>query len=366
MMKNKSFFYASLLLYATLLALTALTVYYFDPNQQFRFSNNRPKPPVPEPTLNEVMILNAGLIKNYPFETAIIGTSSSRQISRKDVSDILDQDAVNLVLSGSSSAEQLPIFKLLSRYKKSTHVIYGIDYLSYYQPADRIRDLIEPYAFTDDTISYYKYFFSYARLRSIIRIARKGGHEDWLNQHNFAGIYEQTGREIMLKSQATWKQKSPPQLHIMQGNYDTFLAYVKENPDIKFTIYFPPYSIIWWLLADRYGYTETYLDFKRYVITESEGYKNIELFDFQSCREIVLNLDLYHDFFHYSSQVGKIILTKFKNKEERIGLDNIQKADEIRTLILENKPLYRDLVDEVENRAMRWLPNAKPRAGYYK
>ncbi len=56
------------------------------------------------------------------------------------------------------------------------------------------------------------------------------------------------------------------------------------------------------------------------------------------------------------------MLNKFKYNEDRINTENIQKVDDVKILIDENKSTYRELIDQVEAKAntkLRALKNHK-------
>ena len=102
------------------------------------------------------------------------------------------------------------------------------------------------------------------------------------------------------------------------------ISTIKENPDITFYIFFPPYSICWWDSINQYG-TSTLkrrIDMEQYAIEKLLKYENVHLFSFFNNFELICNLDNYFDDIHYTPEVNSQILKWMKEGTYQLTADN--------------------------------------------
>ena len=111
-------------------------------------------------------------------------------------------------------------------------------------------------------------------------------------------------------------------------NVDANLAvvekWVKAHPDTEFTIFFPPYSILYWDKTARLGQTDAV-----FAMLERAGetllqYDNVDLYAFLLEPEIVEDLDNYCDYIHHSGDVCQDILGRIAAKEGRLTKENLR------------------------------------------
>ena len=86
-------------------------------------------------------------------------------------------------------------------------------------------------------------------------------------------------------------------------NLSHVLARVDANPQITFTFYLPPASILFWDKTDRNGEIEATLTMQQKVLEELTSRPNTRVFYFMDDLDLVTNLDNYCDHVHYSPAV---------------------------------------------------------------
>jgi hypothetical protein len=89
------------------------------------------------------------------------------------------------------------------------------------------------------------------------------------------------------------------------------IGLIENNPDVKFDLYFPPYSILQFVaMRDASPATlKTVYDFTAYVFRRLMQFPNVSLHDFRVAREITHDLGNYGDVIHHSPAVDLKVLS---------------------------------------------------------
>ena len=88
---------------------------------------------------------------------------------------------------------------------------------------------------------------------------------------------------------------------------------IKDNPAIKFYIFFPPKSII--CLRKM---SEDDIELRRYIMERLTSLPNVEFYDFESNEEVVTHLGNYQDPSHYYSHINDWMVECFVSKKDRV------------------------------------------------
>ena len=90
---------------------------------------------------------------------------------------------------------------------------------------------------------------------------------------------------------------------------ENLLSYVRAHRETTFTVFFPPYSLLYWANEARNGEFETRLAQKELLMRALIGEENVRLFDFQTHDVWVRDYSLYYDLIHYTSPVNDAMAT---------------------------------------------------------
>ena len=82
------------------------------------------------------------------------------------------------------------------------------------------------------------------------------------------------------------------------------LPFIRAHRDTTFTIFFPPYSLLYWADQAAGGNLDTCIAQKNLMAKTLLAEPNVELFDFQAHFDWTQNYDLYYDLIHYISEVN--------------------------------------------------------------
>lgn len=325
-----------LLLTITVLPLIAVN-YIIDPLQCFRPASWYK--PLYDP--NE-RVQSGCLARSYVYDTVIAGSSHVENIDSVEVDRIFGVSSIRLTIAASTLFEQYSVLNLALRERPVKNVIWGLDTNILLDDATRTRDDIVPFP---DYV-YQPGFFNnllflldpyqikhYAKMAINKSTGKFSEFEDLRRLNRWAEMFTFSKEKVRAAYRAVRGGKMAALQNtnesIMIGdlagisteNVDkNVLDLVKNNPNTRFSIYFPPYSIVRFVelnQSDRRK-LEAEWKLKDYLITELLKLENADVFDFQVVKEITHNLDNYKDFTHYAPAVDDYILRELKSGGNRL------------------------------------------------
>ncbi|HEX3027975.1 MAG TPA: hypothetical protein VHT34_01420, partial [Clostridia bacterium] len=96
---------------------------------------------------------------------------------------------------------------------------------------------------------------------------------------------------------------------VIRGNLDTnIIPFMLKNKNVKFFLYFPPYSILGQKAFYLQDVLKTELEYKKYLIERVGKLSNVKIYDFQNAKDIIYNLDNYKDKSHHKMEVNDYII----------------------------------------------------------
>ncbi|MGL5054608.1 MAG: hypothetical protein ACRC54_02825 [Fusobacteriaceae bacterium] len=353
-MKKEKYFLIAMLSSVLLVLLSAGALnYYCDPLQIFnstKYGNG------------EQRYINYGIARNHKYDGVVIGTSTSENILKKDLKEILGINAVNLASEGSTSYEHRELLKEIIKNKNLKNVIYGLDIFSYNSEIDAKRLEIPEYIKSPYQISVLKNFFNFLTFKNSIQEILKNkvskDEKNWIDNHSYWGDNYSYSKEKTLNFDPNTQygaqnlgviktMKTGYPLVNMKNNFDLFLELTQENKDIQYVIYFPPYAFLFWSFMQKYDYLNTALEFKKYIFSRTASTNNIKIYDFQNDFETIENLDNYKDMVHYGPKINKEILELIKDNQYIETLESHEKNVEIfKTRVLEWKQNYSQILNQ--------------------
>ncbi len=96
------------------------------------------------------------------------------------------------------------------------------------------------------------------------------------------------------------------------------LPYIEDHPETTFTLFFPPYSILFWYDVQQENHLEATLAEYQYLIERFLVYDNVEVFFFPDQKQIVEDLNNYADYSHYSPDISLYITECFADGSGKI------------------------------------------------
>ncbi len=120
--------------------------------------------------------------------------------------------------------------------------------------------------------------------------------------------------------------KNPELDHtVLKKNFDTnFRPIFDKYKNVKFDIFFPPYSVLAYKRTIKEGWMKDLLEFKRYLVSATKDLHNVQFFDFQIAQNVTHDLNNYHDFTHNSEKINRWILEQIKANNYIVDESNIE------------------------------------------
>jgi hypothetical protein len=325
--------------------------YVLDPLQIFHRPTFYAARYTSDPRLGDV-----GLIESQTFDTAFMGTSFSFAIRQSDIDDALGGKSLKLAISGGTSKEQFEILSAAVR-KKPRRIIWQMDDYMFRDSGD-----VDSYLRTDLYRRNMKGFAGYllsletAResfwiLLGLWKPTRRLGFR--LNETGYLKLDRDDPRELNAipadvdvrlwfnsenaKSAFALNLKDPDLLvggisDGMAANFENdAVELIKNNPDISFLIFFPPYSILNPVAMQLVAPSKLALILKlnEYELKRLLEFPNVSVFDFRDVKSITHNLDNYRDTVHYAPAINKQLLSFIAAGEHQVSKSNPTAAIEV-------------------------------------
>lgn len=116
----------------------------------------------------------------------------------------------------------------------------------------------------------------------------------------------------------------------IEANFSAnIIPYIEAHPETEFTIFYPPYSILYWYDAKRQDKIDTIVKKYDYMTRRLLEYDNVEVFFFQNQEDIICNFDNYADHTHYSPEICNYMVDCMADGTRRVTLDNLEEELEL-------------------------------------
>lgn len=309
---------------------------------------------------------NPGLTKNYDYDTIIIGTSMTENFIPSEVNAALGGTTMKLSMEGSRANEHYKMAKLALETGKVKKVLWGIDYFSLKnQTKDDAAKFFPDYMYDNNLWNDYKYWFNYSVYQQFFRSLKANMNgkvtqnieylNNWNSQVKFgkdrtAASYAKANKE------ETYFEMSEESIDVVQANFKEYiLSLVQAYPDVEFYFFYPPYSVlrqVVWYNTNPTRFNNQIM-MKTWMFEQFAAYDNVKLYDFQTEREWIYDLDLYKDLSHHHQQVNSWIAQAVgrDDAQYRVTSANVQQFNQV--MIYDAKTAVLNEANEVENVAVR-------------
>lgn len=335
-MNNKKWIIIVLILSLLGIAFVGVINYIVDPLQQYR-----DKTFYPIAFTNE-RYQNAGLSKNFKYDSLILGTSMTENFVIDEVEKYLDfKKVIKLSVAGGSAKEQsITVQTAIDNNKSLKNVLWGLDTFAFVGETNSLRygeNTFPFYLYDNNKFNDYKYILSLDTLRDSIRAIMSNysdNSEKTIYDYNSMYKWQHPNDEnFTLKNvYLGWKnrkefinyEKNKQTFRYLKNNFDVnFFSIIKNNPQINFKIFFPPYSILAFKTFEERKLTNDILEFKEYIYNSLLSYDNVKIYDFQSEKNIIYDLNNYKDLYHYHERINTWLLQQIKVNNYLVKKENI-------------------------------------------
>lgn len=307
-------------------------MYLVDPYFQFRVRDNTY---LVNPTFS-----NGGLIKNYDYDTLIIGSSMSQNFDMDLFREKLGVSPLHVSLGGMNSAEMIELLELANAVGKAKHYYICMDIRTFMREPSSNNNV--PYLISQSPLSKAQYLLSHEAWFYSLPVSMALLLAQWLD----VDLPESIRIETEIDNMGNWEDDYTCSEEVTLNNYlsgkfatsdvDITHAYAigTKNIDALFEVLaqfsgsvsfiFPPYSGLFW--HSKAGSLDTTLEVKHYFIEKAyaNGYCT---YDFQG-EDLITDLNNYRDTSHYGGHINDWMVDCFAEGTCIVTPDTMYTVDE--------------------------------------
>lgn len=277
--------------------------------------------------------MNPGLAKNMDYDSVLLGSSMTVSFDTDWFEEVMGLKTQKLSYNGAYPKDQANIMEIIFDAKKDKvkRVFLGIDELNYSGETTQTKFEVPKYLYDNNYFNDVKYLFNKdVVLDYILRAAADSKDKsDWnmIYKPWWQDEHYQKALVLMYYEPAPIAEEAPDTKMFIEriaANLEqNILPFIEEHPETTFTVFYPPYSILYWNNVCRGKELETVIEKYRYMTKRLLEYENVEVFFFQNQEEIICNLNNYADYTHYHGRICRFMVECFANGDCRVTEENL-------------------------------------------
>lgn len=348
-MTSKKWIKLLIILFCSCVVFVCGVNYIVDPFHQYRIKTFYPI------SYTNERYKNAGFSKNFNYDSIILGTSMTENFLLEETKNIGFKNTLKLSISGGSAREQsITLTTAINNNENLRYVIWGLDNFSFIGDYNRLRfgKGSFPYHLYDNNIfNDNEYLLSFDTLLKSINIIINPKKNllktpelfnynkmyQWQHKEEFSFTPKKLYQSWIERKDYANYEKNKQGFSYLKNSFDKNFANVFSNKmPIKYYIFFPPYSMLYFKHLEIEGQLEDLLQFKEYLFSILIKYPNIQIYDFQIAKNITHNLNNYKDITHYHQRINTWMLEQIKLNNYLVTSENMeQKVKNLKNQIKE-------------------------------
>ena len=300
-----------------------------------------------DPVITNERYQNAGVIKHFDFDNAILGTSLSENFTISEVNDTFGGNSVKLTMYGSSIYNMTYQLELVKKREEKPKVIMcDMSPILFEAPNDKLKNPLPTFLYNNNLFDDGEYFWNFSILNDFTYQAVMLNANHNVPDYNTVFVAEESknfGREKALSqysrpSVSSEAVDTEEYLSLEKKNLALFTQYFEAMPDIEYVFFFAPVSMLYWDEQTRLNRVPTLKEAFLEACKTLTSYKNVKVFFWtdDEMLETMSDLDNYIDACHYNGQVSSEMLNRIKNKQGLINSNDYQEQVETLFQYIEN------------------------------
>ena len=320
-MSGKKFVRLSLIFSTILLVFIAVLNIVIDPLFQYH------KPWFGlEPVIENERYQNAGVIKHFDFDNAVLGTSLSENFRISEVNDTFGGNSVKLTMSGSSIYNMTYQMELMKKREVKPKVIMcDMSPVLFEAPYDKMKNPLPTFLYNNNPLDDAEYVWNFSVLNDFTYQTVMLNINQSVPDYDSVFIAEESksfGKELVLSRYdrpdvITDSGDIDAYIELERKNLELFSKYFEEMKESKFVFFMAPLSILYWDEQTRLNKIPTLRTAFMETCKILTRYSNVKLYLWSDDEMLatISNLDNYIDSYHYNGDVSSEILRRIKVNE---------------------------------------------------
>lgn len=259
----------------------------------------------------------AGIARSYAYDSAIVGSSVTENCTPSVYDAALGGRFVKLCMNGGLSLDHAKIMDIAFRTHDISRVVYGLDLFAYSQYYNNQKAKTPDYLYDDNLLNDVQYWLNKSVLLGEIPAALSHigkPDPDAARDRMYYWMPPSLPGEKELRNHINFEKPLPEQADAARGlelaglsMEHNLLPYIRAHRETTFTVFFPPYSLLYWADQAESKNFASAMAQKRLITELLLAEENVELYDFQMYTPWTEDYDLYYDLIHYIPAVNDAI-----------------------------------------------------------
>lgn len=274
---------------------------------------------------------NPGMARNMEYDSVLLGSSMTVNFDGNWFLEDMGLHLIKLCYNGAYPRDIYNIMEQIDRSKnKPERIFIGVDLASYTGDTKETKYPLPEHLYNKNLLDDVNYLYNKGVLLDYIlkpaaereptELGSVYASEETLKDC-YSREYVLAHYEVPEKNDAYFPEDMFIE-KLEQNLQENILPVITGHPDIKFTLFFPPYSILYWYEYIQNNQMDAVMYEYAYFMEKLLVYDNVELFFFPAEEEIVTNLDLYADTGHYKQEINRYMTDCFMDGTDRITKEN--------------------------------------------
>lgn len=269
---------------------------------------------------------NDGMLKNFSYDSIIIGTSMALNFDPEEFNELFDANALHVCFLGGSYKEINENVLTGLKYNRDVRIVLrGLDITLLCKDKDYMKyDSYPTYLYDANIFNDVSYVFNKEIFDLSLGILQNDDTiektEEDLNDYSKENVLRSYQRKPLAEEVTVFGEED--RQRVLANVRQNITCAVEQYPNVTFYLFLTPYSICYWDEVVREGRLEYMLSAESMAIEEMLKYDNIRLFSFTDNTEMICELDNYKDQGHYSPEINSQMLKWMKNGEYELTKEN--------------------------------------------
>ncbi len=274
---------------------------------------------------------NPGMARHFDYDSVILGSSMTVNFNTDVFAEEMGLKTIKLSYSGAYPKDVSNIEQVIFDAHPETRVVFlGVDVINYSAATDEVKFPLPEYLYDSNLVNDVNYLLNKdVLLDYVVRPALDPDPTDlatvysswWTDEYyNVNYVMPEYVRDFRARERDLTETDKPQDYFaqaICDNMEENILPYVREHPDTRFVIFYPPYSILFWNdMIDEHRLEATLYEYE--LISEMLfDYANVEIYFFADEEAIITDLNNYADYTHYHPRYNDYMTRCFADGTDR-------------------------------------------------
>lgn len=272
--------------------------------------------------IDDQLYQNPGIATKFEYDSVILGSSMTVNFDTELFEETMGLNTVKLSYNAAYPKDNDNIMRLVQQSSNEIKQVFlCIDINTYKAEPGVTAYPIPQYLYDDSLLNDIYYLLNKDVLLDYILLPQVKRESTPLNEAYWSWnktIYSEAMVAEFYKPPSVFLEMLPEDVYRdnIEENMQTYiLPYIESMPDTQFTIFFPPYSVLYWYGEYADGSLAADLAAERQIMELLFSYPNVKVYFFQNIFDYITDLNNYCDHTHYAHEMNDQMTIWFSQDE---------------------------------------------------